>query len=585
MSGSEQKKTKQELFLEEMQRVVAEAHKKSPEELVVNYKGVLYPSTLCSEATFQALESFEAREDDLLAITYPKCGTNWLIKILHESLYALNDKEPSIEQAMIEFGKPEKVQKLKESPSPRVFSSHLLYDEVPKSFFEKKVKILLILRNPKDTAVSYFHFCNNNPVLPTYGLWDLFFKDYISGKVCYGSYFDHAVAWNKHIDEDNIMAVTFEDLKLDFPAQLKKISDFFGLALTEDQIKLVESKTTFQSMKENSKDTHGKFGNTFFRKGEIGDWKNIFTEEQSKEVDAKFEQYLAGTKLGEMLNYDKYLHGVKLDTTLNTHNSYTASSLSPENFKALESFESREDDMLLVSYPKCGTNWTFQLLNDIVRAVYNKEPSKMIPILEFGNPNKYEKLKEESSPRVLATHLYYDDIPKSFLDKKMLVVFRNPKDTAVSLFHFYNSNPTLPNYSSWDVFFQDFISGNVCAGSYFDHAVAWNKRIDDEDVLIITFEKMKEDLNAAVKEISEFFGFSLTEDQVKQIASKGTFESMKQNSKQTHGEIGKSIFRKGEVGDWKNHFSEAQSQEVDAKFEETLAGTKLGEMLKYNDYC
>ncbi|KAM4770934.1 sulfotransferase 6B1-like [Rhinophrynus dorsalis] len=204
-----------------------------------------------------------------------------------------------------------------------------------------------------------------------------------------------------------------------------------------------------------------------------------------------------------------------------------------------------------------GTNWTFQLLNDIVRAVYNKEPPKMIPILEFGNPNKYE----------------------------MLVVFRNPKDAAVSSFNFYNNNPILPNYSSWDVFFQDFISGNVGYGSYFDHAVAWNKHIDDEGVFIMTFEKMKEDLNAAVKEISEFFGFSLTEDQVTQIASKGTFESMKQNSKQTHGEIGKSIFRKGEVGDWKNHFSEAQSQEVDAKFEETLAGTKLGEMLKYNDYC
>lgn len=44
----------------------------------------------------------------------------------------------------------------------------------------------------------------------------------------------------------------------------------------------------------------------FFRKGEIGDWKSLFTEEQSKEVDAKFEECLAGTKLGEKINYPKF---------------------------------------------------------------------------------------------------------------------------------------------------------------------------------------------------------------------------------------------------------------------------------------
>lgn len=41
----------------------------------------------------------------------------------------------------------------------------------------------------------------------------------------------------------------------------------------------------------------------------------------------------------------------------------------------------------------------------------------------------------------------------------------------------------------------------------------------------------------------------------------------------------------GEVGDWKNHFSPAQSQEMDTAFEKHLAGTKLGAKLKYDLYC
>ncbi|KAM4772729.1 sulfotransferase 6B1-like [Rhinophrynus dorsalis] len=272
-----------------------------------------------------------------------------------------------------------------------------------------------------------------------------------------------------------------------------------------------------------------------------------------------------------------------------THNGvlYPSSLCSVETFAALECFEAKEDDIVLVAYPKCGTTWSLELLRNMVQAVYNKEPPPIIPIIEFGAPDKFEKLKQEVSPRVIGTHMHYEDLPKSFFDKKtkMLVVFRNPKDTAVSFFHFYNKNPLLPNYSSWDTFFQDFMSGNVCWGSYFDHAVAWNKHIDDNDVLIMTFEEMKEDLKEAVKKISEFFGFSMTEEQVQKVTDKGTFKSMKEKYEELPGDFAKIFFRKGDVGDWKNHLSEAQSQEIDAKFEECLAGTKLGEMLKYNKYC
>ncbi|XP_053315351.1 sulfotransferase 6B1-like [Spea bombifrons] len=306
MSAGTESKTNREKFLEEMQKIAAEAAKKTPEELVFNYKGVLYPSSICSEETFQALQSLEAREDDLLAVTYPKSGTNWVTKVLHEMLILVHNREITVDHAMLEFGKPEKVKYLKGQPSPRLFSTHMYYDDVPKSYFEKKTKFLLILRNPKDTAVSYFHFSNSNPVLPSFSTWDEFFRAYMDGKVCYGSYFDHAVDWNKRIDDENIMAITFEEMKEDYLSQLKRISDFFGLSLTEEQLALIESKTTFKSMKEKSGDSHGKLGNVFFRKGEIGDWRNHFTEEQSKEVDAKFEECLAGTKLGQMLNYDKY---------------------------------------------------------------------------------------------------------------------------------------------------------------------------------------------------------------------------------------------------------------------------------------
>ncbi|XP_060797888.1 sulfotransferase 6B1-like [Neoarius graeffei] len=80
----------------------------------------------------------------------------------------------------------------------------------------------------------------------------------------------------------------------------------------------------------------------------------------------------------------------------------------------------------------------------------------------------------------------------SCYDCSMLVIFRNPKDTAVSYYHFMNNNPVLPKAESWDKFFSDFMSGEVGWGSYFDHAVAWDKQMDNPNVLIATYEELKE---------------------------------------------------------------------------------------------
>ncbi|EDL38470.1 mCG60634 [Mus musculus] len=60
---------------------------------------------------------------------------------------------------------------------------------------------------------------------------------------------------------------------------------------------------------------------------------------------------------------------------------------------------------------------------------------------------------------------------------------------------------------------------------------------------------------------------------------------MRANSQETHGAIGPFLFRKGEVGDWKRLFNETQNQEMDERFKECLAGTSLGDKLKYEAYC
>ncbi|XP_010188946.1 PREDICTED: sulfotransferase 6B1-like, partial [Mesitornis unicolor] len=126
-------------------------------------------------------------------------------------------------------------------------------------------------------------------------------------------------------------------------------------------------------------------------------------------------------------------------------------------------------------------------------------------------------------------------------------------------------------------------------GSYFDHAVTWNKHIEDENTMIIIYEDLKENLTASVKEIAEFFGFSQAVKQIQSIADRATFQAVKDKAQETHDDVGSIIFRKDKfvcvVGDRKSLFTEAQNQEMDAKFKVCLKVTKLGAKLKYDVYC
>ena len=66
--------TQRKKFIALIDKAMADSVQMAQEELMFSYKGILYPATVCSPEVFKALESFEARDDDVFLAGYPKSG-------------------------------------------------------------------------------------------------------------------------------------------------------------------------------------------------------------------------------------------------------------------------------------------------------------------------------------------------------------------------------------------------------------------------------------------------------------------------------------------------------------------------------
>ena len=180
-------------------------------------------------------------------------------------------------------------QRAMDLPNPRTLKSHLPYQFYGDSVLENGGKIIYIMRNPKDTAVSFFHFYHG--LTKSDILKDLTLQKYIklffeTDVISFGSIFDHFTSFWSQRSKTHLLIVFYEDLLRDKPTEIRKIAKFLNVELNDAQVKVIVDATSFSTMavKESTRtmkleEDKGlvRSGFKFYRKGEIGDWKNHFT--------------------------------------------------------------------------------------------------------------------------------------------------------------------------------------------------------------------------------------------------------------------------------------------------------------------
>ncbi|KAM8809575.1 amine sulfotransferase-like [Eudromia elegans] len=269
---------------------------------------------------------------------------------------------------------------------------------------------------------------------------------------------------------------------------------------------------------------------------------------------------------------------------------------TPEYIDSLETFEIRDSDVFIVTFPKSGTVWTQNILSLIIHEGHRNgtedtENIDRIPWLEYNIKNMdYTALPP---PRVFATHLPYYLTPRDLRNKRARVIYvtRNPKDVLVSYFHFSKIVNTLEEVSDFNLFIERFLAGKVLGSSWLDHVTGWYSHAQDFNILFLTYEEMKKDLRSAVLKICNFLGRKLSEKEVESVVRQATFENMRKdpraNYEKIQGHLKKDreghFLRKGTIGDWKNVMTVAQSERVDEVLKEKMENLPIKFIWDMND--
>ncbi|XP_069108805.1 sulfotransferase 1C4-like isoform X2 [Argopecten irradians] len=256
-----------------------------------------------------------------------------------------------------------------------------------------------------------------------------------------------------------------------------------------------------------------------------------------------------------------------------------------DHLEAVMNMAHKEGDILLYSFPKTGTHWTWEVLHMLQCGKADYTHGKIIA-LDFDPIEKFEALE---SPRIILSHMFPKHLPKFVKDEKckILYIYRNPKDTAVSMNLFFKRLQVkdFEGYDGkWEHFFEMFAYGKLYYNDWFEHVESWlefKRKNPDIPILIMAYEDMKRDLRSCVQKIAEHFGTKQDPEFLDQVADKCQFSAMSKAKTADEIETAMSkdgsnpFYRKGEVGDWKNWFTVAQNEMFDKVLEEKMADIDL----------
>ncbi|XP_065352500.1 luciferin sulfotransferase-like [Cloeon dipterum] len=275
----------------------------------------------------------------------------------------------------------------------------------------------------------------------------------------------------------------------------------------------------------------------------------------------------------------------------------------------IREFEVYPDDTWILTFPKCGTTWTQEmvwLINSRLDFAKAKELSlfERFPFIEASAlaPDFIEcisggtrcdirgritDVKNMQRPRFIKSHFPLKFLPTQLWTKKPKIIYvaREVKDVIVS---YYYHNKIFDGYkANLETFCRAFMKDEILYCPFWGHITEFWKHRHELGLLWINYEDMQKNLAEVARKVADYFGKSFTEEEVQLLCHHLSFKEMKANKSINGDEVVKLLrskkicsdgdygfIRKGKSGSWKEEISAELAKEVDEWSLTQIRGTE-----------
>ncbi len=190
-------------------------------------------------------------------------------------------------------------------------------------------------------------------------------------------------------------------------------------------------------------------------------------------------------------------------------------------------FRPRPTDVVIATFPKCGTTWLQQIVHGLrTRGSMDfEEITLVVPWLELALDLGIDPdAPQAAEPRAFKSHLSWHDVPKG---ARYLSMVRDPKDVLVSLYHFHEGWRFEAGAISLEDYARDFFLAPERARGYWKHVASWWPQRGRDEVLLLSYESALADVPGTVRRVAGFIGCRLDDELLEIVVRQSSIEFMK----------------------------------------------------------
>lgn len=235
-----------------------------------------------------------------------------------------------------------------------------------------------------------------------------------------------------------------------------------------------------------------------------------------------------------------------------------------------------DDDVFLVSYPRSGNTWTRFLIGNVI----NPDDPVTFTNLELRVPSIYTFPNRvlRGLPRILKSHDVYD--PRY---PRVIYVVRDPRDVAVSFYHYNLKVRRFTDEVTLDEFVDRFVRAKIWPsvdlyGTWEKHVLSWTKmRGESEGFCFVRYEDMLRDPLAELKKMAALLKISPSPETVARAVELSSADRMRALEKTETGWIStkgtrkdKPFVRAAKSGNWQSALSETSVRKIEQAWGATM---------------